>query len=315
MKIISSFLLLLCLSLTSSAQKVHFSDSTNKWVVNIGCPGGGASGWMSFNSTYNYTDSLAEWDGKMYHVLAWNNTPIALVREDTMLKKVFIKPVGAQFGNLGAKFGANLVARTPDEFVYMDYSLGLNDTLVMPLVYVIGADTLPKFSKHVVVGIDSILMNNVWHKVFNMNVISGYIYGGAYTWIEGIGCSNTGPVIEPTHPPGCSFKIICFQNKGTYPIESLTDCEATGIGKNDLTNKISFQIFPNPVVNKLTVIADNAMNMDCTVMLSGVLGRSVYTNKFKQQINIDVSALNNGIYFLHLQQGNNTKVSKIVVAH
>jgi hypothetical protein len=304
------FFLSLLLALGSYAQKVHFSDTTNKWVTTFGYGGSGASNWNTIYSYYNYADSSAEWNGKTYHVLIRNGMPIALVREDTALQKVFLKPIETFYGDY-------LKVRSTGEFVYMDYSLQVNDTLEMPLTYnnSFNIDT-PATSKHVVVAIDSILMNNIWHKVFTMQVVSGFEFGGHYTWIEGMGSSTTGPIIEPAHPPGGINKMICFQNKGTYPIASLTACDnPAGINPAGLDNKVSFEIFPNPASTTLSVHADKSGREDCIVSLSDCFGRNIYTKRFKHQVQIDVSAFAEGLYFLQLQQGNNTVARKIIITH
>ncbi len=65
--------------------------------------------------------------------------------------------------------------------------------------------------------------------------------------------------------------------------------------------KISILVFPNPTKNELNIITNNVSNTDIDITnLKGEL-----CIKIKNVSKIDVSGLRNGIYILHVQQGNN----------
>ena len=300
------FLLLLTgLSLKTMAQRVRFSDTTNKWVTTHIYNSGGASGTVTSYTDYHYADSVAEWNGKSYHVLMQGQKALGLVREDTTLKKVFLKPLDTMFGNY-------LKVRANGEFVYMDYSLQENDTLTMPLTY--DSDTTE--CRLVVTSVDSILMNGITHKVLHMNAVSGFEYGGNYAWIEGLGSSETGPVIEPTHPSaGLIKRVICFRNNGTFPIDSLSACDIpTGIGESQSMPAISLEIFPNPAKDVLIVTNHHSGNRS-SLTLSDELGQVVYAGQLHQQITIDTRDFTDGIYFLRVEQAGHALFRKIVIRH
>lgn len=293
------------LSLNTMAQRVRFSDTTNKWVISQAYNSGGASGTTTSYVDYHYADSVAEWNGISYHVLIQGEKAIGLVREDTTLEKVFLKP-------LDTMFGYYLKVRSNSEFVYMDYALQVNDTLTLPLTY----DSDSTECQIVVTSVDSILMNGIAHKVLHMNAVSGFEYGGEYTWIEGLGSSETGPVIEPTHPPGGLIeRVVCFRNNGAFPIDSLSACAIpTGIGASPSTSDISLEIFPNPAADALIVTKHHSGSIS-RLTLSDELGRVVYASRLHRQITIDIRDFVNGIYFLRVEQDGHVLFHKIVIRH
>jgi len=85
-----------------------------------------------------------------------------------------------------------------------------------------------------------------------------------------------------------------------------------GVKENGLT---STNIFPNPTSGIVTIAANQALE---TIHVFDVSGKLVHsqTNITKQNnVEIDLSALNNGIYFIHAQTENGeVSKSKVVVS-
>ena len=96
------------------------------------------------------------------------------------------------------------------------------------------------------------------------------------------------------------------------------DCGGTGI--DDLfgnTQKQALNIYPNPTTGKLN-FKYNFDNTAASVRVTDIAGRVVMTQEFGKQsgvkeISLDVSALNNGMYFVELTAGGKQAVSKVTV--
>lgn len=96
------------------------------------------------------------------------------------------------------------------------------------------------------------------------------------------------------------------------------DCGGTGI--DDLfgnTQKQALNIYPNPTTGKLN-FKYNFDNTAATVRVTDIAGRVVMTKEFGKQsgvkeISLDVSALNNGMYFVELTAGGKQAISKVTV--
>lgn len=85
---------------------------------------------------------------------------------------------------------------------------------------------------------------------------------------------------------------------------------ATGISIQPLVRKV--RIFPNPVVNNLTIEADEFDIVSLTVL--NTTGQEVYTNYTANQskLELDLSGLKSGIYYLRFTDGEgNTGATRI----
>ncbi len=71
-------------------------------------------------------------------------------------------------------------------------------------------------------------------------------------------------------------------------------------------------IYPNPATDQVTVRLDN--NFPATIVIRDLLGKEVgmlRTNKLETEV--DVAALENGIYFLTVEQRGNSISKKVVI--
>lgn len=89
------------------------------------------------------------------------------------------------------------------------------------------------------------------------------------------------------------------------------------VGVEELSTISEISIYPNPATTTLALSFIAKESGDLTLAISDVIGKSISnqvidikTGFFNQDI--DISELNNGIYFLELTQGNETKVIKFV---
>ena len=88
-----------------------------------------------------------------------------------------------------------------------------------------------------------------------------------------------------------------------------TPCTPTGIDENQIISSI----FPNPVQSELTVVTNE--NTDHYELLNA-LGQVVFNGTISnnsRQFKLNVSDLENGIYFLRLYKGNGYFMSKSIL--
>jgi len=121
---------------------------------------------------------------------------------------------------------------------------------------------------------------------------------------------------------GETSQIIIADTTGTYSVEVTNNYGCTGFsnihinvtacsGISELGETYKVSIYPNPAQNKITISSKNiAINkleiLDITGKTTNVV---CHSERREESINIDISNLQNGIYFLKL---NNTKTIKFI---
>jgi hypothetical protein len=274
------------------AQKIHFSDTSNKWLTYYYFSQG-ASGGRAIYTNYYYADSMVMYNGHEYARLnVVNAGTSALVREEG--NKVYIKPI---------QWNSGLISDT-NEFVLYDYDMQVGDTLRMPW------GDRGSFSDHKLISIDTTMINNVPHRVFRMKIVTGL--NGEYWVTEGVGTPQ-GPLII-TYQPGYATRVICFRNNGANPISSYMDCaHETETDAPILLN--GFRIFPNPASEYVTINyteAGSALQLD----IIDLCGRKVKQAVFVDQIKLSVLDLCPGVYLLRLSNAKRFyKTMRLVVKH
>jgi hypothetical protein len=78
-------------------------------------------------------------------------------------------------------------------------------------------------------------------------------------------------------------------------------------------NLVNTQLYPNPVSSILTVDFGQQINLD-VIELTDALGRIIQTfkNFNGNQMQIDLAKESDGVYFLNLNLGQNTKTLRII---
>ena len=185
--------------LPATAQRIRFCDTSNKWShpfcdwsAGMQAPPG-AYYWYSSSSAYIGDTAIS---GTVYHRLrtsdAAGNFPIAAVREDTTLQKVFFRLLS----------GSDTV-----EHILYDYNLGLSDTLKI--------DVGAKHFRYVVRAVDSVQMDGAYYKRWEVYGLSPLLV--VYYLIEGIGSSRTPlSVLFPNSFENAN-QLRCFSNNGLHP--------------------------------------------------------------------------------------------------
>ena len=178
-------LVILCFN--SSAQNIYFSDTTNKWrVINNSC---GGDDHMPGVNIYYYSGDT-NFNNHYYSKLSYYNHVI-FVRDDTA-------------NSIVIAFAPGWPTYDTVERLLYDYNLIPGDTFSN------------QFASHVVSNIDSVSINGIFHRIWDLNSLTSGPFVG-YRFIEGVGCIN-GP-IYPLYPyffEECYFES-CFENNGINP--------------------------------------------------------------------------------------------------
>lgn len=95
----------------------------------------------------------------------------------------------------------------------------------------------------------------------------------------------------------------------------------TDFSNNDnATTELRFNVFPNPAQSQATVRFDENVRGDVYVRVSDITGRIVKSYQWSvsasnPMFEVDLSNIENGIYFLNVQQDKTQKTTKLVVNH
>jgi len=280
------FILTIWFSQAASAQKIHFTDTSNHWNELVPV-------WNDLQPPllYYYTYSFrrdSTIDSNNYRIFDFG-----FVREDTILRKVYIR---------------DLIVDS--DRILMDYNLNAGDTFITP------------YKKFPVLRIDSTLINTVWHKVwyFQWDRHGFYAYSDTVIVIEGIGCIQH-PTFMITDFRSCveclEPSMYCFSNKGITPPLSSTVSFFNNTSScayyphllaNDLNQEHNnFEISPNPTTSSLTIISQTKIT---NITIVNLIGQTIYTHNYNtEKIQVNVADLPVGVYFIRI---NNTEVRKFV---
>lgn len=229
MKNLYAILFLFLFAGTSNAQKIRFCDTSNKWTLS-------AHSVINPIPCSNYAfrqfgiDTIV--NGVSYRHLS--DQDHAIVREDTLLGKVFYRRPGVD---------------TTDQILY-DYNWQVGDT------------TVCDFQQHIsiVTAIDSVQINNIWHKVWDIEYYDSTQPGlGPAKIIEGIG-SNRSPLYSLSPSSRDCRSLRCFENNGIMPtmsdyvgpFDNNNSCPLSTSSINRTTQQIS--IVPNPVTGDSKIV-------------------------------------------------------------
>lgn len=100
--------------------------------------------------------------------------------------------------------------------------------------------------------------------------------------------------------------------KSIYNTGTINSCSVVSLKENN--KSIEFELFPNPASSLLTVSSDQFANSTTNISISDVLGKVVLSteNKNAHQINLNLSELSIGVYFLKVTSEGKSFVKKFV---
>ncbi|MCX6269629.1 MAG: T9SS type A sorting domain-containing protein [Bacteroidetes bacterium] len=222
-------------------------------------------------------------------------------REDILNKKVFF-----------------LTANSTNEKLLYDFNLELGDTL--PWLLINNDTSVINW----VSGIDSVLLEGVYHKCFKISadtssLLIPQIFTFNYvTLIEGIGSTFGLTAYLFPHwwfEADGYDQLVCMSVGGTivYPDGALL-CNPVGI-RDNLPEEKSFEIFPNPAYNRITINLITHISDAPLFSLFNSMGQIVLMKRLEvQQSEIDIQSLPCGVYsyqLIGIQSKNSGKLVKI----
>lgn len=301
MKSLSLLALCALISIASSAQKIHFTDSANVWK------------YFTCSIDFSLTESVGSQtyikniviNGRLY---GWLGS--SFVREDTVARIVYIK-----YNNDMAT-----TVDTSDQVLY-NYNWHIGDTVKYHQV---------SYSPTVswVTSVDSTQINGLWYKVWHF---AGYDSGSSmlpftYHVIEGIGCTNGFDyAVNPYGSFEFSHQLICFSNKGntdslSYPVPSwglagtinfnnASSCAIHPVDVINLPNNSPASLFPNPI-NGNSLITFPYTIKSGTMMVINEMGQMVVNIPIynKDEVLIGNSIRVPGIYYYRVTDNESGKL-------
>lgn len=238
MKILTVLLLTITIAIESSGQKIKFTDTGNVWLYNYSNKDLDIVRYNCYYLDTTITVDTLEYRYFTTKVIYTNSggtsTQNMLVREDST-GKIFIR---------------SLSGSDTSEKILFDYSLNVGDTVTV----VEDFDTFRNFLS----SIDSVLIGNVSHRIFNMHRTSNS-HSNDYTFIEGIGCT-TSPLfpLSPSQPES-STNLFCFTSNGINPtfskqIDKLNNTTSCHVGiSNQHYIKSQIDIYPQPASSVVNI--------------------------------------------------------------
>ncbi len=298
------------LSLNGSAQKIRFTDHTNAWQTI-------ASSADCENITYYYgytSDTI--FNGKTYSELEGGSFPP--YNCDMSVIPPFIQPIYVREDTVShIVYYLDQFLDTPEYTLY-NYNLNLGDTI---LYHQLGRTITDS-----VVGVDSTIINGVFHKIIILqNKLTATSAARSYAVIEGVGSTNN--PLWPYFFEGC-FEwyeyLACFTQSGNGP--QITGpaylCGYTGYDtsfkncsplatKNIYRQSQNITITPNPATDHIQVAIDGQFEDNTFISIYDMGGRCIYRVQAEQLTNnatISTSLWKDGLYMVVVQ--NNAGVIK-----
>ena len=241
-----------------------------------------------------------------------------------------------RFGDIYAKDGSNVVGfetvynnSETKEYIYQQLSSPLQAGKIYCLsFYVSRADrisyavkSIGAYFSNTVLSVGSLGYISANPQVVNQ---SGFITDTiGWTQIQGCFTANGGEEyntignfnsnantdtlkIQPVNALSTSTVDIAY-----YYIDDITLIDQSTLGVNELGNGVSFYVYPNPANDILNIDIKNFNKENLSIKIVDVIGKEVLKSDFKNQI--DISFLEQGIYFVSIQQNDKTLGVKKVV--
>jgi len=111
------------------------------------------------------------------------------------------------------------------------------------------------------------------------------------------------------HPSIIAGDSLYFCPWDSYPFQEVYN---PSLSVEDLNSDIQITIYSNPSTNKVYFKWESSQHL--LIDIYNITGQRIFTTKLSKQNNdIDISNLYNGLYFVHLTDGNKREKRKIIV--
>lgn len=115
---------------------------------------------------------------------------------------------------------------------------------------------------------------------------------------------------------GKAIRDSTLSNDTKFWVDNLSFSYAIGNNDDKKNNNNAIRVYPVPAKKNITVEYKENENRLSSIKLYDLFGNEVNMSENilfnKQQMNIDISHLSDGIYFLHINTTKNNKISKII---
>ncbi len=285
------FFILVLVSARVGAQKINFTDPTNEWLVRTETvtPGSPQRYGVHYHRFYINGDTNIN-SNTYYELRSYNgdwktDRHEAYVRYDSAANSMYL-------------------AAQPTDILLYNFNLSVGDTVFCPW-----SSTYANMN-YTVISIDPILLNNVYHKKFSLQVTDSSIvdlFGTYATIIEGVGCT-TGPLDllsgdrDIAVHNEISRYVTCFKNQGIYPIPSYSGCsdslikvlldvEVSVPGQNMLV------VYPQPATTYANIQLPQTIKSG-TLHLYNQVGQTLHTEAIRNKAQVQVNAPTTpGLYY------------------
>jgi hypothetical protein len=199
-----------------------------------------------------------------------------------------------------------------------DVLYDFNNKLVGDTLYVTGSVLPLKFKINT---IDSVLFTGKYHKRFITAYTGSSIANTMYSFTEGIG-SSIHPFSPGINAMGEQYrKLLCFASPTLSIAVSTHTVFANGTCANFVMNlsernKFEFNIYPNPVSDKLSIVNVQFVPEKIDYELIDLVGQLKQKGELKENRNdIGLQNLSDGIYFINFyKEGSIISSTKIIVS-
>ena len=203
----------------SYAQKIRFTDTTNRWYICNVDP------FVPPPLRYTKVEKIskgAQINGHEYHYLSRANWGYQLIREDSAAGKLYCM-------------------RQSDtmEVLMYDYNLQIGDTL---LSYAMNTTT-----PFIVTSVSNVKINNIDHRIWKFNLPG--------TLIEGVGTTFGPRMLEPGHTDMYD-PMCCFENNGAKAVFAANPWGSfnCALSVDDVNKRTGVSISPNPITADSRII-------------------------------------------------------------
>jgi hypothetical protein len=301
-------LLLTCsLSIAASAQKIRFTDTSNRWLVQASWAANPQEFDVGYPTYYLTGDTIVK--GKHYAFLKRTSgyvpySPPLLIREDIIARKVYAICLDT--------------VSWPRDTVLYDYNLQVGDTVMRR--------ANNKQTKFYVSSIDSVQIQGVYHRIWNMQAFVGFGYFTStnyYSVIEGIG--STGGPWFPIFPYTFenAFVLHCFESHSMKPVvpvkvagyfDNSTSCRLSVGGVTQ--SKAMLRAVPNPSAGSVELQIEGS-HPEGAITVMSITGQIVYRQLLaegQKSLSISTSSWLTGLYTICWQpQAGERQYEKLVI--